>query len=363
MSLHLRKIFLGCILTAAMMGGTSCSSYKSALYMQESDKFNETSKSQLYDFRIRKIFLGCILTAAMMGGTSCSSYKSALYMQESDKFNETSKSQLYDFRIMPKDELTILVSTTDPEASAPFIRKFGQSKEFGGASTTGMQNTNLLSYLVDNNGCIDFPVLGMVKVVGMTTRECEAHFRELLKPYLKEVPNVTVSTSNYKFSVLGEVGAPGTYSTTNEKMTVFEALALAGDMTLFSVRDNVQLMREDFSVLGEVGAPGTYSTTNEKMTVFEALALAGDMTLFSVRDNVQLMREDATGKRRIYTLDLTQADIANSPYFYIQQNDVLYVKPTKSKVYSNTFNTNASMWLTLLSLVTSVTTLVIALTR
>ena len=265
---------------------------------------------------LRKIFLGCILTAAMMGGTSCSSYKSALYMQESDKFNETSKSQLYDFRIMPKDELSILVSTTYPEASAPFIRKLGQSKEFGGTSTTGMQGANLLNYLVDNNGCIDFPVLGMVKVVGMTTRECEAHFRELLKPYLKEVPNVTVSTSNYKFSVLGEVNSPG-----------------------------------------------TYSTTNEKMTVFEALALAGDMTLFSVRDDVQLMREDATGKRQIYTLDLTQADIANSPYFYIQQNDVFYVKPTKSKVYSNTFNTNASMWFTLLSLVTSVTTLVIALTR
>lgn len=263
----------------------------------------------------RKIFLGCILTAAMMGGTSCSSYKSALYMQESEVFNETAKSQLYDFRIMPKDELTILVSTTDPEASAPFIRKFGQSKEFS-TTTTGMQNTNLLGYLVDNNGYIDFPVLGMVKVMGMTTRECEAHFRELLKPYLKEVPNVTVSTSNYKFSVLGEVGKPG-----------------------------------------------TYSTTNEKMTVFEALALAGDMTLFSVRDNVQLMREDATGKCQIYTLDLTQADIANSPYFYIQQNDVIYVKPTKAKVRSNTFSTNASMWITLLSLVTSITTFVIALSK
>ena len=87
------------------------------------------------------------------------------------------------------------------------------------------------------------------------------------------------------------------------------------------------------------------------------------MTLYSERNDVQLMREDATGKRRIYTLDLTRADIANSPYFYIQQNDVIYVKPTKAKVRSNTFSTNASMWITLLSLVTSVTTLVIALTR
>ena len=266
--------------------------------------------------RLRKTFLGCAIMAALMGVTSCSSYKSALYMQDSEVFNEISKPQLYDFRIMPKDELTILVSTTNPEASAPFIRKFGQSKEYTNVNTAGLQNTNLTSYLVDNDGYIDFPVLGKIKVMGMTTRECEAHFRELLKPYLKEVPNVTVSTSNYKFSVLGEVGKPG-----------------------------------------------TYSTTNEKMTVYEALALAGDMTLFSVRDNVQLMREDATGKRQIYTLDLTRADIANSPYFYIQQNDVIYVKPTKAKVRSNTFSTNASMWITLLSLVTSVTTLVIALSK
>lgn len=264
--------------------------------------------------RLRKTFLGCAIIAALLGVTSCSSYESALYMQDSEVFNETSKAQLYDFRIMPKDELTIVVSTTNPEASAPFVRKLGQSKEY--STTTGMQGVNLHSYLVDNNGYIDFPVLGMVKVTGMTTRECEAHFRELLKPYLKEVPNVTVSTSNYKFSVLGEVASPG-----------------------------------------------TYSSTNEKMTIYEALALAGDMTLFSVRDNVQLMREDATGKRTVYTLDLTRADVANSPYFYIQQNDVIYVKPTKAKVRSNTFSTNASMWITLLSLVTSITTFVIALSK
>lgn len=266
--------------------------------------------------RLRKIFLGCAILAALLGGTSCSSYKSALYMQESEVFNETSKPQLYDFRIMPKDELTILVSTTDPEASAPFYRKFGQPKGQASTNQAGLQDAKLLAYLVDNNGCIDFPVLGMLKVEGMTARECEALIRSRLKEYLNEVPNVSVRSNNYKFSVLGEVARPG-----------------------------------------------TYSTTNEKMTVFEALAQAGDMTLFSVRDNVQLMREDVTGKRTVYTLDLTRADIANSPYFYIQQNDVIYVKPTKAKVRSNTFSTNASMWITLLSLVTSVTTLVIALTK
>lgn len=266
--------------------------------------------------RLRNFFLGCVLMAAVMGGTSCSSYNSALYMQESEVFNETSKSQLYDFRIMPKDELTILVSTSDPEASAPFYRKIGQTKGQTSSNTVGMNDAKLLVYLVDNNGCIDFPILGMLKVDGMTTRQCEELIRGRLKDYLNEEPNVTVRSNNYKFSVLGEVARPG-----------------------------------------------TYTTENEKMTVFEALAQAGDMTLFSVRNDVQLMREDATGKRQIYTLDLTRADIANSPYFYIQQNDVLYVKPTKAKVRSNTFSTNASMWITILSLVTSVTTLVIALTK
>lgn len=266
--------------------------------------------------RLRNFFLGCVLMAAVMGGTSCSSYNSALYMQESEVFNETSKSQLYDFRIMPKDELTILVSTSDPEASAPFYRKIGQTKGQTSNNQVGMNDAKLLVYLVDNNGCIDFPILGMLRVDGMTTRQCEELIRGRLKDYLNEEPNVTVRSNNYKFSVLGEVAHPG-----------------------------------------------TYTTENEKMTLFEALAQAGDMTLFSVRNDVQLMREDATGKRQIYTLDLTRADIANSPYFYIQQNDVIYVKPTKAKVRSNTFSTNASMWITLLSLVTSVTTLVIALTR
>lgn len=257
-----------------------------------------------------------MLTLSTLLVSGCTSYQKSLYLQNEQVLNESLEGQLYDFRIMPKDELTIVVSTTDPEASAPFYRKIGQSKEGGNTSSIGMNDANLLSYLVDNQGNIDFPVLGMVKVMGLTNRECEALIREKLQPYLKEVPNVTVRTSNYKFSVLGEVNAPG-----------------------------------------------TYTTDAEKVTIFEALAQAGDMTLFSVRDDVQLLREDSTGVRRVYHLDLTQANVAQSPYFYLQQNDVLYVKPTKAKVNSNTFSGNASMWLTLLSVVTSITTFVLALTK
>lgn len=256
-----------------------------------------------------------MLTLFTLLGSGCTSYQKSLYLQNEQVLNESLEGQLYDFRIMPKDELTIVVSTTDPEASAPFYRKIGQSKE-GSTNTTGMQNADLLAYLVDNNGYIDYPVLGMVKVMGLTNRECEALLRQKLQPYLKEVPNVTVRTSNYKFSVLGEVNSPG-----------------------------------------------TYTTDAEKVTIFEALAQAGDMTLFSVRDDIQLLREDSAGVRRIYHLDLTQADVAQSPYFYLQQNDVVYVKPTKAKVNSNTFNGNASMWITLLGLVTSITSLVLAISK
>lgn len=264
--------------------------------------------------KIRKVV--CMLTLSTLLVSGCTSYQKSLYLQNEQVLNESLEGQLYDFRIMPKDELTIIVSTTDPEASAPFYRKIGQSKNSGNTSISSMGNTNLLAYLVDNQGYIDFPVLGIIKVMGLTNRECEALIREKLQPYLKEVPNVTVRTSNYKFSVLGEVNAPG-----------------------------------------------TYTTDAEKVTIFEALAQAGDMTLFSVRDDVQLLREDSTGIRRVYHLDLTQADVALSPYFYLQQNDVLYVKPTKAKVNSNTFSGNASMWLTLLSVVTSITTFVLALTK
>lgn len=264
--------------------------------------------------KIRKVV--CMLTLSTLLVSGCTSYQKSLYLQNEQVLNESLEGQLYDFRIMPKDELTIVVSTTDPEASAPFYRKIGQSKESTSSTSVGMDGAKLLAYLVDNRGCIDFPVLGTIKVMGLTNRECEALIREKLQPYLKETPNVTVRTSNYKFSVLGEVNAPG-----------------------------------------------TYTTDAEKVTIFEALAQAGDMTLFSVRDDVQLLREDSTGVRRVHHLDLTQANVAQSPYFYLQQNDVVYVKPTKAKVNSNTFSGNASMWLTLLSVVTSITTFVLALTK
>lgn len=244
--------------------------------------------------------------------SACTSYKKSLYLRDDEVLEMVpQKGMLYEYRIMPKDELTILVSTSAPEASAPFYRKIGQTKEQT-PMNQGMNNAKLLDYLVDNDGYIDFPVLGMIKVIGFTNRECEALIRQKLSHYLNEEPNVTVRTSNFKISVLGEVNKPG-----------------------------------------------TYTISDEKVTIFQALAQAGDMTLFSVRKDVQLLREDSIGKRHVVHLDLTAADISLSPYYYLQQNDVIYVKPTKAKVRSNTFSNNSSIWISLLSLAATIASLVI----
>ena len=248
---------------------------------------------------LKKLFL--ILCPLLFIG--CTSYKQAVYLRGDDTAAILEqKNTLYEYRVMPKDELTITISTSDPAASVPFYRKIGQDRSQA-SNHQGMNNAKLLDYLVDNDGNIDYPVLGKLRVQGMTTRECEAMIRKALLEYLSEEPTVTVRVSNFKVSVLGEVNHPGT----------------------FKVED-------------------------ERINIFQALAMAGDMTLFSIRDDVQLLREDSTGRVVIHHLDLTKADITQSPFYYLQQNDILYVRPTKSKVHSSTFNSNTSMWTSLVSI-------------
>ena len=245
---------------------------------------------------IRRILLLLLLPLLF---SACTSYKKSLYLRDDEVLEMVpQKGMLYEYRIMPKDELTIVVSTSAPKDQP--------------TQNQGLGDAKLLAYLVDNDGYIDFPVLGMIKVVGLTNRECEALMRQKLRHYLNEDPNVTVRTSNYQISVLGEVSKPG-----------------------------------------------TYTISDEKVTIFQALAQAGDMTLFSVRDDVQLLREDSVGRRHVIHLDLTAADISLSPYYYLQQNDVVYVKPTKAKVRSNTFSNNSSIWISLLSLATTIASLII----
>ena len=163
---------------------------------------------------------------------------------------------------------------------------------------------------MSNEGTIDFPVLGQLNVGGLTKSEAESMIREKLMPYLKETPIVTVRMANYKISVLGEVARPGTFT---------------------------------------VG--------NEKVNVLEALAMAGDMTIYGKRDNVKLVREDAQGKRQIVELDMTKADIITSPYYYLQQNDILYVTPNEAKAKNSDIGSSTSLWFSATSILVSVASL------
>ena len=157
--------------------------------------------------------------------SSCGSQKDIAYMQDGEYLKYTEQPPfLYDAHILPKDLLTITVHCSEPELAAPFNLN-GSLQSPATTGSTG--NTPQQTYLVDNNGDIDFPILGKLHLGGLTKGAAETVICERLKAFLKEEPIVNVRMVNYKFSVLGEVGKPNTFTVANEKVNVFEALAMA----------------------------------------------------------------------------------------------------------------------------------------
>ena len=257
--------------------------------------------------KIKSILMMAVCAVVM---ASCTSYKNVPYLQNAEEIMAAqAELPLYDAKIMPKDLLTVTVNTSDSEAAAPFNMTVQTAQNLATSRSTYSQPM-LQQYLVNNEGSIDFPVLGTLKVGGLTKNEAEDMIREKLKPYLKEVPIVTVRMSNYKISVLGEVARPG-----------------------------------------------TFTVSNEKVNVLEALAMAGDLTIWGMRDNVKLVREDAAGKREIIELDLTNAEIITSPYYYLQQNDILYISPNKTKAKNSDVGQSTSLWFSATSILVSLASL------
>lgn len=246
--------------------------------------------------------------------TACQSYKKVPYFQNVEVVNEAEQQEkLYDARIMPKDLLTIVVSCTNPELATPFNLTVASNAGIA-VSTSSYVTTQpvLQPYLVDNEGNINFPVLGELKLGGLTKREAEQLIIDKLKPYMKETPIVTVRMVNYKISVIGEVTRPG-----------------------------------------------TFTISNEKVNLLEALAMAGDMTVYGLRDNVKLIREDANGKQQIVTLDLNKAETILSPYYWLQQNDIVYVTPNKAKARNSDVGNSTSLWFSATSILVSIVSLLV----
>ena len=262
--------------------------------------------------KAKSLVIVCLCTLLL---ASCSSYKNVPYMQNPEVVNQLdSIMPLYDAKIMPKDLLTVTVNTTDPEAAAPFNLTVQNTITASRSSLT--QQPSLQQYLVNNEGTIDFPVLGRIKVGGLTKNEAEDLIRQKLSAYLREVPIVTVRMANYKIAVLGEVARPG-----------------------------------------------MFTVSNEKVNIFEALAMAGDLTIWGMRDNVKLVREDAIGKREIISLNLNDAAIVTGPYYYLQQNDILYVNPNKTKAKNSDIGQSTSLWFSATSILVSIASLLVTIFR
>ena len=275
--------------------------------MKKSSNFAGKNCKTAKEMKIVK-FVFAAAVATMMA--ACGSTKDVPYFQNAETIDLSNSAFLYDARIMPKDQLTITVSTINDEAAAPF--NMTVPTPYSVASRSTYSQPMLQTYLVDNEGKINFPIVGELKVGGMTKSEAETMIQHKIQPYIaeSEKPIVTVRMTGYQISVIGEVNRPG-----------------------------------------------TFTVSREKITVLEALAHAGDLTIYGQRKNVQLIREDASGQKSIHILDLTDANLINSPYYYMQQNDVINVTPNKVKAQNSSVGSMTTLWFSATSILISLTSL------
>ena len=243
-----------------------------------------------------KIKILFILSAILLL-SSCATVKDIAYFQNKVVDHPEKIDKHAGIVIQPKDQLSIVVSSRTPELVAMFNLPV-VSYQAGSEVVTGAGQQRLLGYVVDNDGQIDFPVLGVLNVAGLTRWELsELIKKELLdKQYLTDAV-VTVEFMNFKISVIGEVTSPGTYAIQGDKVTILQAISMARDLTIYGERENVSVIRE--------------------------------------RD----------GERTIYEINLCNVDLFKSPAYYLQQNDIVYVQPNKYKKRQSTMDSKGQ-WIT-----------------
>lgn len=246
--------------------------------------------------------------------TSCASSKKVVYLQDVVPLKQQVIEQKYEVYIHNDDLLAIMVNSKNPELALPFNMPM-VTYQLGSQSAPQQR---VLGYLVDTNGDIDFPILGKLHVAGLTRLQLTDLIKQrLIEEDLIKDPIVTVQFLNYKVSVMGEVNRPGSFNISGDRITLLEALSMAGDLTIYGRRDRVAVIREK------------------------------------------------DGKRTILFHDLRSADIFNSPCYYLQQNDIVYVEPNKAKAGQSEINQNKSVgvWLSAASILVSIASLIVTLTK
>ena len=247
---------------------------------------------------LKGILYLCVLIVA----ASCATSKDIVYFQDIDKVKLEKLTTEYQAIIKKDDRLTIIVSGPDKSVTAPYNLTLNEMGGTSGGGYSANPEQVTLGYLVDSDGNISFPILGTIHVEGMTRGELERYLTSEIGKDVKD-PIVYVAFRNYKISVLGEVKNPGTYTMDSEKVNILQALSRAGDLTLTAKRDGILLLREE------------------------------------------------NGKTVYYDVNLKDSHTLDSPYFFLQQNDVIYVPASPSRVASAT--TATGIWSVVLSSITT----------
>lgn len=261
--------------------------------------------------KIQIILVSCFVLFSLF---SCKTTQHLTYFENADSIKTSMKNVDYALKLVPFDELQIIVNSLVPEATAAYNLPLINPARRG--SIVAPNQEAMQTYQIDKDGDILFPVLGKIHVAGMSTKELTDM---LTKEIAKEVedPLVKVNLLNFRVNVLGEVYSPGAKSVSKERYTVLEAIADAGDLTLYGQRENILLIREE------------------------------------------------DGVRTFHRLNIKDANIVNSPYFYLQQNDVIYVEPNKVRSSNSEYNSNNSFKVSVVSTIVSalsvIASLVIAL--
>lgn len=243
--------------------------------------------------RILGIFLTFMLIA------SCNSSKNIAYLQNTGNLKNDQK---FEPTLQTDDQLLIIVSSENPEVAAPYNLK---TVVYQGGGENSIAQERQQAYLVDQNGNIEFPMLGEIKMAGLTRIQAISKLKLLLKDHIKD-PIVNLRLLNFRISVLGEVNKPGVFPINSDRITLVEALALAGDLTIYGKRNDVLVIRE--------------------------------------KDGVKTYQK----------IDITKTDFINSPYYYLSQNDVVYVEPNKTRVNSSVIGPNLTVGISALSLVVTI---------
>ena len=259
--------------------------------------------------------LGIFILGALLLA-SCATNKRAAYIQQVQTDIPTAIEQDYQIRSKPLDRLTVTINSKDPELAAPFNAASSYNSLNGLSSYSSSSNGNLQILTVDKEGKIQLPIIGEIDCDGLTRNELA-----------KKIEN-----------------------TIRENGMVHDPIVI------------IQFADVKFSVLGEVARPGQFSITKDRISLFDALAMAGDLTIYGQRENVALIREE-NGMRTVHYFDLKNPDILTSPYFYLQQDDVVYVTPNKYKAQAGEINQNRSFYISLVSVAVSVATLLVTITR